>query len=738
MWIGDELLIGLSRAGATWAQWAQGAAAAAYVSMTTATVGGALLGSTLAPLIRPATARWSATWTALRHGDAEVRHTFLARLLASSLLLAAWAEVTYHAVIAVLFGFARPETVAVAMTLANLMLVACLAIGWQLTLGVSQRIVRWASGVRWLGGVVNQAWPLPTAVALAWLSAAAVVAARRRADLAQLPGRDVVPVLGLFMGATLAGLLPRASVRLQRACLLLTGLLFGYGMLVGLRLRPESSRVQSLAFDRALSGRAGYAAWTFALDFDRDGQLSVLGGGDCAPFDARRYTGAPDLPGNGIDEDCDGNDQSQQILQARRAPIVPPRGAGTPAPTVVLVTVDALAAPELLAVGGQRSIMPRVDELTKRAMLFAHCFSQGPSTRMSFPSIFTSRWDSQQTFEYSPRLPYSTSESERTLQEAFDDAGYATAAVLPNVYFDRSRWQSLTKGFQQVDTSAFGSHAGKHNAVEVTDAALRILAEPRDRPLYLWVHYFDAHPPYGAPPGITPPDRDDRTLYEEELSFIDQQVGRLFDTVYARTEPTYLVFTADHATSFHPVPEARHFHYGYDIYTSTLHVPLVVYGPKIRNGRVDEPVSTMDIAPTLANLLGLPNWSRFEGTSLVPELLNGVTDPTRMTFHEYYLPENEFRGNGEPLEFVSVRTNQYDLVLNRKHGTYELYEWNGDYYEQQDLYEERAQRPEVSRLRSALGTFIRRNTRSPSSSSATGVASTHGSRFFDTSRAIEP
>jgi arylsulfatase A-like enzyme len=266
----------------------------------------------------------------------------------------------------------------------------------------------------------------------------------------------------------------------------------------------------------------------------------------------------------------------------------------------------------------------------------------------------------------------------------------------------------VTRGFQRVDIAPLRAATGKHDAREVTDSALRILSEPRDRPLYLWLHYFDAHPPYGPPPGAKPPDHDDRTFYTEELGYIDEQLGRLIDAVDHRSEPVYLVITSDHATSFHPVPESRHFHYGYDIYTSTLHVPLVFHGPGIRTGRNDHVVATMDVTPTMANLFGLNPKGRFEGTSLAAELLNGTTDPDRLVFHEFYLPENVFRGHGDPLEFVSARTDRYDLVLNRKHGSYELYDWNADYWEQNDLYEELAHTPEVAHLRSLLAAFVQR------------------------------
>jgi arylsulfatase A-like enzyme len=730
------VLLAFTRGTTTWSQWAEGVGTAAYLALTTAAVLGAIAGPILLPSIRRAASRVGAGWAAIRRGEVDARQGLAARALALPLLLLAWGSLAYETAQAVVFGFARPDTMAAGMTLATVGLALTLLFFWSLLVGWMKALVRVIAPVRGFRWLLRRAWPVPSLVGLGAVACAVVAGWIARKELASLPWLQAAPLLGLVGGIAIATYLPRAPRWLRNATAGLTLLVLALGAVAGMRMRPESSTAQRLAFERALSGRAGYSAWGLALDFDRDGQLSMLGGGDCAPFDARRFTGAPDVPNNGIDEDCDGVDLSPQAIAVR--PALSLRDNVVPkTPTIVLVTIDALTAMKLKAIGRHNAVMPRLDELANRSAVFSACFAQGPSTRMSFPSLFTSRWDSQQSFEYSPRLPYSFSDKERSLQDTFDDANYDTVAVIPNVYFDPGRWPSVTRGFKEVDSSALRSPSGKHDAVEVTDAALRVLSEPRDRPLYLWAHYFDAHPPYAPPPGFHAPDHKDETFYDEELAYIDKELGRLIDAIDHRAEPTYLIVTSDHATSFYPIEGVRHWNYGYDIYTSTLHVPLIIHGPGVRTSRFDDVVSTMDVAPTLANLASLNMKGRFEGTSLLPEALEGKTDPLRTTFHEYYLPENEFRGHGDPLEFVSLRTDKYDLVLNRKHGSYELYDWRADYWEEHDLYEERARTPEVARLRSLLGAFIYRYAAHSALHvpSASNARNTFGARGYS---AVEP
>jgi arylsulfatase A-like enzyme len=608
----------------------------------------------------------------------------------------------------VLFGVSRADTTEIALTGSHLIFAAALLVTWPFALGVARFVVERASRVRGLGWVLGSTRRVVAILVAVPALVAAALAVVFRHELAGTPWVSIVPFLVGAMVFVIGVRLPRVrppwGAKLSRVAMAVFAVAVAASMVAAARLRPESSTAQIIAFDRSWSGRWGYDVALLALDFDRDGQINVLGGGDCAPFDARRHAGAVDIPGNRIDEDCDGTDLS--ALGFRHAP----KGSGGAAPAtvpnnpnIVLITIDALGAPRLSALGQSPPLMPNIDRFASESKLFANCFSQGPSTRLSFPSMFTSRWDSQLVFSYAPRLPYSIVAKEKQVQDLIDDAGYDTVAVIPDSYFTRARWPSVTRGFQRVDDSPVS--AGKNNAEKVTDAALSELSRQGDRPMYLWVHYYDAHPPYGPVPGVQYTDKSDQSYYDAALTHIDRQVGRLLDAIAQRKDATYVFLTADHSTVFHPNPASRHFHYGYDLYSATLHVPLVVHGPGIAPGRVDSIVSTMDVAPTVLHLIRKSVPSAFEGDNLVPVLTGSPPDTQRILFHEYFLPEFVLRGK-DPLQTVSVRDGQFNLILNRDRGTFELYDWHADYYEQEDLYEVMSRTKEVTHLRSLLGTFL--------------------------------
>lgn len=450
-----------------------------------------------------------------------------------------------------------------------------------------------------------------------------------------------------------------------------------------------------------LSGRGALAALALVLDPDHDGHLSLLAGGDCAPFDAAIHPGAIDTPGDGRDEDCDGADADLTALQLERPyHAIPPE---LPArPPVILITVDAFAASHMGSFGYERKVTPELDAFAARSALFRSCFSQGPSTRLSFPALFASRWDSEIEQQLEGRHPFPIGASEQLLAATMRDAGYQTAAVLSNRYFRGQNWPGLTRGFTRIVGDAISD--APHNAVAVTDAAIATLQSSTNQPPFLWVHYFDAHPPHDPPPGVPNFGDEPRDRYDAELHLVDRELGRLLRDVEERFHGQALVIvTGDHGIDFDE-PRHERFQYGYDLSSAVLHVPLIVHAPFIPANGFDHVVSTLDIVPTLANLLRMPPSPRVHGASLVPELLTGKAQRVGPVFHQLFLLERRWHGD-DPLTMVSVRTDRFNLIHDRIHDEYELYDYRSDPLEARDLSDDREYANTLVSLRRALNTF---------------------------------
>jgi len=147
--------------------------------------------------------------------------------------------------------------------------------------------------------------------------------------------------------------------------------------------------------------------------------------------------------------------------------------------------------------------------------------------------------------------------------------------------------------------------------------------------VFVWVHLFDPHLPYEPPPPFDVAHAGDP--YRGEIAFTDEQTGRLLDGWQAagRLDSSIVVLTADHGEGLGEHGELTH---AYFLYDSTVRVPLAIHvcsdcGIEVIEGhQVDEPVSLLDLAPTLADLAGLPP-ATFDGVSLRGALAGAAPPP---------------------------------------------------------------------------------------------------------------
>ena len=718
-WLIDEVVL-LIVAGPASLRFLHGAAAAMFLALFAASLLGVAIGGVWAVSkgARPSSevlgdARRRLT-SLLWQGTQEEHVARAGAIFGWIALLALATGVSYFSTRSIVLSVARPENIAAFVLLVHvgLVLAAMVLRHFFVVLGrLYARLLAKIPGLRWLVGRTGR-----VAVELTVLAVigAGIGAWLLRDPLSFLPWAEIGTVLGGLVLASLLVVLmrrfafKRPGLRVARRAI---GGVIVLGSAVAGALLPIHSGVALDAMSRrVVAGRAGHLLVSIALDFDGDGRTLGFGGGDCAPFDRRVYAGAVDVPDNGVDENCDGADLSMSEmadLRGRWDYDVP--SAWPKRPDIVFISVDAFSTRSLRSYGAKRDVAPGIDRFASEGVLFESCFSQGPSTRLSFPAIFASRFDTKIDRELRGRWPFRIKPANTMLAEVLSEAGYRTIAISPHRYFTPRNWKGITQGFDEVvtDPSKAYSAARPHTAKEVTEAAIQRLAPTDDRPLFMWVHFYDAHYPHKQPSDVEAFGTARKDVYEAELRLVDRYFTKLVQAVRKEMPEALIVLTGDHAVGFDAPRHAKK-GYGHDLSTVVLHVPLVFNAPFLTSRRISSIASTIDIAPTLANMLRLRKKLPFYGHSLVPSLSEGLGMRPPMIFSQYYVGESALRGD-DPLRIVSVRTPRYNLVLERFSGRIQAWEWMEDYEERNDLWAselDELERQELEALKKSLDLFV--------------------------------
>jgi arylsulfatase len=310
---------------------------------------------------------------------------------------------------------------------------------------------------------------------------------------------------------------------------------------------------------------------------------------------------------------------------------------------VVLVTVDTLRPDHLGLHGYPRPTSPNLDRWFADAAIYERAYSTDAATAPSVASLLTGLLPP----EHRVRLLYQHLPAGIATLPEMLPPGYQSAAYVSNLVLTDEA-MGLAKRFDHfddfVDQKEPRRKVFERNAARTTSAALAWLETARNpaRPLFLWVHYIDPHGPYQPPPSFARRFRHAGTeavpatermhryqiedgvsdgheyvaRYDEEIRYLDEQVGRLLDGYAQRSDAddALVIFTADHGESM--MEHERWFTHGYQVYEEIVRVPLWVRGPGVLAGRQRALASGIDVVPTILAFTGVTPPSRLSGVDL--------------------------------------------------------------------------------------------------------------------------
>ena len=367
---------------------------------------------------------------------------------------------------------------------------------------------------------------------------------------------------------------------------------------------------------------------------------------------------------------------------------------------VILITIDTLRPDHLGCYGYSRETSPNIDRLAEDSFLFENAYSAASWTRSALASLLTSKLPTEHGI-LSESRKQTLSPGFYTIQEYFNDMGYSTAAFYTNVHLNLGLVQNFS----------YTHYESNEPAASIYDRVIRWIGSTRNN-FFVYIHHNDPHDPYKYHEGfsIYPKDSQYRRLqpffptrvdgngvgceeregivklnetqlsemeanYDGEIEYLDYHFGRLLDYLQASrlSENTIVIVSADHGEEF--LDHGGYWH-GCTLYDELIKVPLIFHIPGQTGSRIGQRVSTMDIFPTLVEMVeGNSTEYGFSGSSLVP-IIHGIPEGEGPLYSA-----TAFRG---PKKY-SIIIGDYKLITQANGKAIGMYNLKDDPEETKDL-----------------------------------------------------
>jgi arylsulfatase A-like enzyme len=344
-------------------------------------------------------------------------------------------------------------------------------------------------------------------------------------------------------------------------------------------------------------------------------------------------------------------------------------------------------------------VVAGLDAFAREALVFERAIAPMATTLPVHVSLFTSTNPSRHRVfgNFAHLRTTLDAGSFTTLAQLAKAHGYYTAAFVSAAPLKRHA--GLAAGFDVYDEP----RRRERRADATIERAVRLLRGYADRrPILLWVHLFDPHDPYEPPipydthfrdePGLdqfmraagitrTPEGRRIHNLYDGEIRFLDQQLGRLFEVLETAgiLRHGMTIVTADHGEGLGQHGWAEHGR----IYNEQIRVPLIIRFPGAepsRVGRRSQVVTLIDVLPTIAEVAGWQLSDRERAQLEGHSLLDDAGRP------EFVLSERTHHRRSEwgPGVRYALTSAEWKLI-HWTHGPDELYRLSNDHHETRNV-----------------------------------------------------
>ena len=341
--------------------------------------------------------------------------------------------------------------------------------------------------------------------------------------------------------------------------------------------------------------------------------------------------------------------------------------------SIALLTVDCLRRDHIGCYGYDRPTTPYIDEFSESSVRFKG-YANCPGTRWAFQTLHTGAFHNRIDGLGIP-------EGYDSLAHLLKRAGYTTAGFVDNGWVSRD--YGYDSGFDKFysirDTNSQaplfkrlgikmsnllggpvthrvlepihdhwmakqGDENGfkpPHSDADTVDEVLEWL-DMRSEPYFLWVHFMNAHTPYGYWPEHLEAIRGDSAInhtihpgkddlikkgdeppqhvidtYDAGIRYVDQQIGRVLDKI---EDSTTVVITGDHGEEF---GKFEGFHQA-NLHRTMTDVPLIVKNAKIDKELTGEVAQHIDIPATLLTAGGVEVPDHWDGIPLQTAVRDGT------------------------------------------------------------------------------------------------------------------